>query len=49
MRWAWCARKPDTIIAARKDSPLVVGIGSGENLIASDIPALLEYTRDVIF
>ena len=40
---------PDTIIAARKDSPLVVGVGDGENLIASDIPALLEYTRDVIF
>ena len=40
---------PETIVAARKDSPLVVGIGDGENLIASDIPALLEYTRDVIF
>ena len=44
-----CEKQPDTIIAARKDSPLVVGIGQGENLIASDIPALLEYTRDVIF
>ncbi|MBT3319657.1 MAG: glutamine--fructose-6-phosphate transaminase (isomerizing) [Clostridia bacterium] len=40
---------PGTIIAARKDSPLVVGIGQGENIIASDIPALLAYTRDVIF
>ncbi len=40
---------PDRIIAARKDSPLVVGIGTDENMIASDIPALLEYTRDVIF
>lgn len=40
---------PETIVAARKDSPLVVGIGDKENLIASDIPALLEYTRDVIF
>lgn len=40
---------PDTIIAARKDSPLVVGIGEKENIIASDIPALLEYTRDVVF
>ena len=42
-------KHPDTIVAARKDSPLVVGVGDGENLIASDIPALLEYTRDVIF
>jgi len=44
-----CEKNPDTIVAARKDSPLVVGIGKGENLIASDIPALLEYTRDVVF
>ena len=44
-----CQQNPDTIIAARKDSPLIVGLGEGENLIASDIPALLEYTRDVIF
>ncbi len=35
-------------IAVRKDSPLVVGIGKGENFIASDIPALLPYTRDII-
>lgn len=43
------AKHPDTIIAARKDSPLVIGLGQGENLIASDIPALLAYTREVIF
>ena len=42
-------KHPDMIVAARKDSPLVVGIGKGENLIASDIPAILEHTRDVIF
>ncbi|MEA4854004.1 MAG: glutamine--fructose-6-phosphate transaminase (isomerizing) [Christensenella sp.] len=42
-------RFPDEIVAVRKDSPLVVGVGKGENLIASDIPALLEYTRDVYF
>ncbi len=42
-------RHPDMIIAARKDSPLVIGLGDGENIIASDIPALLEYTRDVYF
>lgn len=44
-----CERFPDEIVAVRKDSPLVVGVGSGENLVASDIPALLEYTRDVYF
>ena len=42
-------KHPDILIAVRKDSPLVVGIGDSENLIASDIPALLEYTRDVYF
>jgi glucosamine--fructose-6-phosphate aminotransferase (isomerizing) len=42
-------RFPDEIVAAKKDSPLVVGLGEGENLIASDIPALLEYTRKVCF
>ncbi len=41
--------EPDRIIAVRKDSPLVVGIGEGENYIASDIPALLKYTRKVYF
>ena len=38
------ADKPGKIIATRHDSPLVIGIGSGENFIASDIPAVLEYT-----
>jgi glucosamine--fructose-6-phosphate aminotransferase (isomerizing) len=37
------------LLAARKDSPLVIGIGEGENFIASDIPAILKYTREVIF
>ena len=37
---------PDEIVAVRKDSPLIVGIGENENFIASDIPAILEYTRD---
>ncbi|TAH45780.1 MAG: glutamine--fructose-6-phosphate transaminase (isomerizing), partial [Treponema sp.] len=44
-----CENNPDQIIAVRKDSPLVVGAGKGENLIASDVPALLEYTRDVYY
>ncbi|MBE6564848.1 MAG: glutamine--fructose-6-phosphate transaminase (isomerizing) [Ruminococcaceae bacterium] len=39
---------PDTIYAVRKDSPLVVGLGEGENFIASDIPAVLKYTREYI-
>jgi len=38
---------PDMLIAVRKDSPLVVGLGEGENFIASDIPAILNYTRKV--
>ena len=41
-----CSEHPDEIVAVRKDSPLLVGIGQNENYIASDIPALLEYTRD---
>ena len=40
---------PDKMIAARQDAPLIVGLGKGENFIASDIPALLPYTRDMIF
>ena len=37
---------PDEIIVVRKDSPLVIGKGNGENYIASDIPAILKYTKD---
>jgi len=44
-----CESDPDRIIAVRKDSPLVIGAGAGENLIASDVPALLEYTREVYY
>lgn len=37
---------PDRIFAVRKDSPLIIGVGKGENFIASDMSALLTYTRD---
>jgi len=40
---------PDEIVVAKADSPLVIGIGQGEMLCASDIPALLAHTRDVVF
>ena len=43
-----CADDPDSFIAARKDSPLVVGLGDHGNFIASDIPAILEHTREVL-
>lgn len=41
--------EPDTLIAVRKESPLIIGVGKEENFIASDIPAILEHTRDVYF
>jgi len=41
---AMCASEPDKIVAARMISPLIVGIGDGETLLASDIPAILPYT-----
>ena len=40
--------EPEKIVCARNASPLVIGIGEGENLLASDIPALLPYTRKVL-
>lgn len=40
---------PDVVYAVRKDSPLIVGRGADGNLIASDVPAVLKYTREVVF
>jgi glucosamine--fructose-6-phosphate aminotransferase (isomerizing) len=39
------ASEPGRLVAVRKDSPLIVGLGDGENFLASDIPAVLEYTK----
>ena len=41
--------RPDTIIAARKSSPLVIGIGEGEMFLASDATPIVEYTKDVVY
>lgn len=41
--------EPEKIVCARKESPLIIGVGKNSNFIASDVPAILKYTRDVIF
>lgn len=41
-----CSDEPDKIICTKKENPLVIGLGKGENFIASDIPAIINYTRD---
>ncbi len=43
------AQEPRMLVAARKESPLILGVGEGEYFLASDIPAILPYTRRVIF
>jgi glucosamine--fructose-6-phosphate aminotransferase (isomerizing) len=42
-------REPDKLIGARLGSPLIVGLGKGENFLASDVPAILDSTKEVIF
>src|SRR5262249_50933491 len=44
-----CESEPGKILAAKNATPIVIGIGEGENFVASDIPALLDYTRQVAF
>ena len=40
---------PDRLVCVRKESPLIISLGKGKNFIASDVPAILKYTREVIF
>lgn len=42
------AQDPDRVVAARRNSPLVVGVGDGENFLASDVAAFIEHTRDAL-
>ncbi|MGQ9807704.1 MAG: glutamine--fructose-6-phosphate transaminase (isomerizing) [Armatimonadota bacterium] len=44
-----CDQEPDVLVAARCGSPLIVGLGEGENFIASDVPAILNHTRRIIY
>jgi len=44
-----CSNEPDVIVAARKGSPLLIGIGKGENLLASDAAAILAHTTQVVY
>ncbi|MDP7244853.1 MAG: glutamine--fructose-6-phosphate transaminase (isomerizing) [Flavobacteriales bacterium] len=44
-----CSKEPKKLIAARNESPLILGLGNNENFIASDVPAILKYTNKVIY
>jgi len=44
-----CADEPDKLVTARQGPPIVIGVGDNENFIASDVPPVLGYTREVIF
>jgi glucosamine--fructose-6-phosphate aminotransferase (isomerizing) len=43
------AQDPDRIVATKDSSPMVIGLSEGQNFLASDVPALLEHTRDMVF
>ncbi len=50
--FAFCAihnDEPDKIVVAKRNAPLVIGLGEGENFVASDIPAIIEYTKKAIY
>lgn len=44
-----CSDYPDQFVAVRKASPLIIGVGEGENFIASDVTAILKHTRDIYY
>jgi len=44
-----CKNQPDKLIGARRESPLIIGLGRSENFIASDVPAILSHTKKVIY
>ncbi|HJN56691.1 MAG: glutamine--fructose-6-phosphate transaminase (isomerizing) [Candidatus Woesearchaeota archaeon] len=44
-----CSDEPNRLIAARNESPLILGLGKNENFIASDVPAILKYTKKIIY
>ena len=44
-----CSDEPDKLVAVRNESPLVIGVGEEENFIASDVPAIIKYTKKIIF
>ena len=44
-----CSKEPDKLVVARKGSPLVLGIGDGENFVASDVSAIIAHTKQVVY
>jgi len=44
-----CADEPNKLVGARLGSPLIIGVGKGENFLASDVPAVLGFTKEVVF